>query len=218
MSKNYILEPIALEFTSADQYKVQAELAGTDLATKTISELKALIPAGTTIEFNGEKYITVGSSSSAESIKATKTGEAPSPGVTVPIIVFYGYVTIAEEPVPAHITYDSGEDSANPGTYTVSIYTETEEKPDYPVKNFTYEFANPAKNDIEDLIQAIYINLGETESQESYGHSPADRLVIAVAKLHNVDPEAALTTGNYPNQIKRIAAIIRNSAIHNHHI
>lgn len=78
-----------------------------------------------------------------------------------------------------------------------------------PEKNFTHVHVEVAKNDIEDIIKAAYTNLGETESQAAHGYSPADRLVVAVAKLHNVDPETALTTGNYPNQMKRIAAIIR---------
>ena len=95
------------------------------------------------------------------------------------------------------------------GTYTVSIYTETEATDPYPVKNFTYEHAEVAKNDIEDIIQAIYTKINETESQEAYGHSPADRLLFAVALMHNVNPVKALTTGDYPNQMKRIAAIIR---------
>lgn len=76
-------------------------------------------------------------------------------------------------------------------------------------KNFTYKHAEVAKNDIEDIIQAIYSKLEKTESQTAHGYSPADRLVIAFAKLFLVDPETALTTGNYPNQMKRIAAIIR---------
>ena len=78
-----------------------------------------------------------------------------------------------------------------------------------PEKNFTHIHVEVAKNDIEDIIQAIYASLNETESQTAHGYSPSDRLVIAVAKLHAVDPETALTTGNYPNQMKRIAAIIR---------
>lgn len=105
------------------------------------------------------------------------------------------------------------------GTYTVSIYTETEDPADpYPVKNFTYEHAEVAKNDIEEIIQAFYMAAHEEESQTAHGHSPADRLVIAVAKIHGVDPETALTTGNYPNQMKRIAAIIRgdfSNDVHN---
>ena len=77
-----------------------------------------------------------------------------------------------------------------------------------PEMNVTHTHSDPAKNDIEDIIQAIYINLDQDEAQAP-GHSPADRLVIAVAKLNNVDPDTALYTGDYPNHMKRIAAIIR---------
>lgn len=77
-----------------------------------------------------------------------------------------------------------------------------------PEMNVTHTHSDPAKNDIEDIIQAIYIHLDETEAQAP-GHSPADRLVIAVAKLNNVDADTALYSGNYPNHMKRIAAIIR---------
>lgn len=78
-----------------------------------------------------------------------------------------------------------------------------------PEMNITYTHVEVAKNDIEDIIQAIYIRLDTDEPQDANGHSPADRLVVAVAKLNNVDEATALTTGNYPNQMKRIAAIIR---------
>lgn len=78
-----------------------------------------------------------------------------------------------------------------------------------PEMNVTHEHSDPAKNDIEAIIQAIYVNLGEDEDQSINGYSPADRLVVAVAKLHNVDVTKALTTGGYPNQLKRVAAILR---------
>lgn len=77
-----------------------------------------------------------------------------------------------------------------------------------PEKNVTHVHSDPAKNDVEDIIKAIYTKLEVTE-EPTNGHSPMDRLVVAVAKLHDVDPTTALSTGNYPNQTKRIAAIIR---------
>ena len=97
---------------------------------------------------------------------------------------------------------------------TMSIYTgeddpEPEPSNGLPDRNITYEFKNTAQNDIEDIIQAIYVSLNTIEPQNINGYSPADRLVAAVAALHNVDVTTALTTGGYPNQMKRIAAIIR---------
>ena len=77
-----------------------------------------------------------------------------------------------------------------------------------PEMNIVHEHSDPAKNDIEAIIQAIYIKIGESEPP-THGHSPMDRLVVAVAKLENVDAETALSQGNYPNQLKRIAAIFR---------
>lgn len=77
-----------------------------------------------------------------------------------------------------------------------------------PEKNVTHTHSDPAKNDVEDIIKAIYEKLEETEAPTN-GHSPMDRLVVAVAKLENVDVETALSQGDYPNQMKRIAAIIR---------
>lgn len=78
-----------------------------------------------------------------------------------------------------------------------------------PEMNITYTHVEVAKNDIEDIIQAIYTANNQTEPQNVNGYSPADRLVFAVAVMHNVNPAKALTTGGYPNQTKRIAAIIR---------
>ena len=78
-----------------------------------------------------------------------------------------------------------------------------------PEMNITYTHVEVAKNDIEDIIQAAYVSLNTSEPQNINGYSPADRLVAAVAALHNVNVTTALTTGDYPNQMKRIAAIIR---------
>lgn len=142
MSKTYILEPTTLEFRSQDQHTVIADLTNTDLATKTMTELETLIPAGTTVEFNREKYISAGYSNVLGQITATKTGEMPDfNGDPVSMVMFAGY-SAGEVEVFAMIAYDSGEETGtNPGTYTVSIYTETEDDttPKYPVKNTTYE-------------------------------------------------------------------------------
>ena len=77
-----------------------------------------------------------------------------------------------------------------------------------PEMNITHTHTEVAKNDIEDIIKAIYENIGLTEDPTN-GHSPMDRLVVAVALFCAADPGAALSQGNYPNQMKRIAAIIR---------
>lgn len=187
MSKTYILEPT--EATVADTGHGEYSLAvGVDFG----SELYA----------NRDKPLFVSINDSVAPIEYNSTSYYFSATVNGWKIDSIGDGT-------SFITPEDGV-VVTPGTYTVSVYTETEDPVDpYPVKNFTYEHAEVAKNDIEEIIQAIYVRLGETESQTAHGYSPADRLVIAVAKWYGVDPETALTTGNYPNQMKRIAAIIR---------
>lgn len=94
---------------------------------------------------------------------------------------------------------------------TEELNTDTQswsEKVGLPEMNIVHEHSDPAENDIEAIIQAIYIKIGESEAPTN-GYSPMDRLVAAVAKLENVDVETALSQGNYPNQLKRIAAIFR---------
>lgn len=100
---------------------------------------------------------------------------------------------------------DENDETENEEVTVTPTFSELAGLPDM---NIVHTHSDPAKNDVEDIIQAIYINLDQDEPQAP-GHSPADRLVIAVAKLNNVDPDTALYTGNYPNQMKRIAAIIR---------
>lgn len=206
MAKKYILEPTELTFTekkSPIAKNLVADIPSTSpLYGLFYNEAAALIPVGAIFDINnGDKFIAyidgVGASWSRD-------GNAITGPAQEQVVFDYDDDTNKTKGfiVQSDVTTEAG-------TYTVSIYTETEDADPYPVKNFTYEHTEVAKNDIEDIIQAAYAKLKETESQEAYGHSPADRLVIAVAKLHNVDPEKALTTGNYPNQMKRIAAIIR---------
>jgi hypothetical protein len=110
-----------------------------------------------------------------------------------------------------YLVYPESEDTEiTSGTYTVSIYYESESgsSTGLPDMNIVHEHKETAKNDIEDIIKAIYESIDETEAPTN-GHSPMDRLVVAVAKLHEVDTTTALSQGNYPNQMKRIAAVIR---------
>ena len=201
MAKKYILEPTELTFERIAKGGVWASLDSTPLYGLTYDEFKNLIPNGAILDINnGDKFIIV---SDDHGTVATRDGTTPD---TAPeeFAQFLLNVDARIDHFDVHSTV-----TTEAGTYTVAIYTETEATDPYPVKNFTYEHAEVAKNDIEDIIQAIYTRIGETESQTAHGHSPADRLVIAVAELRNVNPTKALTTGNYPNQMKRIAAIIR---------
>lgn len=214
MSKNYILEPTEMTFSQENDALVVNFNDDESLSSIAINtswdELKAMIPIGAVIDIDGaNKFIVAEYSDNGSDIGrfifATESGNPPTDDDVNGASIKPSY--------PNHGTVVSGKMyiyGVEGLTHTVSIYTGEEDPVDlYPVKNFTYEHAEVAKNDIEDIIQAIYTHLGAIESQESHGYSPADRLVIAVAKLHGVVPVTALTTGNYPNQMKRIAAIIR---------
>ena len=108
--------------------------------------------------------------------------------------------------------YNTGKSA---GLHEVSLYEETNSEETgsstgLPNMNVTYEFSETAKNDIEEIIQACYENVKSIGDEDTInGHSPMDRLVVAVALYLDVDPIKALSQGNYPNQLKRIAAIIR---------
>jgi len=121
-----------------------------------------------------------------------------------------------------YLVYPESEDTEiTPGTYTVSIYYESESgsSTGLPDMNVVHEYKETAKNDIEDIIKALWEKQNKTEEEVvsamitnvgTYpGYSPMDRLIIAVASYLEVNPEDALSQGDYPNQLKRIAAIIR---------
>ncbi len=191
MAKTYILEPTVVSLTASN--------GGFNGTITTDYDVMDHIGLGTILEVGDAKYTCTEVPPEHHSSNFEITNGDSQASNMASVYIIGGELHVSGT-APSITT--SGE-------YTVSIYTETEDVDPYPVKNFTYEHAEVAKNDIEDIIQAIYISREETESQAAHGYSPADRLVIAVAKLHGVNPEKALTTGNYPNQIKRIAAIIR---------
>lgn len=195
MSKTYIFGPTTVELTVSEGL-FSAEPTGSELFNSNIDLEGAIAQIGNTKfvfcppfdEYNGEAVF-------------TPNGEDdPNHGVTFSN-VYSGPILIS----------GASEDITESGTYEVSVYIgEDDPKPSngLPDMNITYEFKNTAQNDIEEIIQAIYTRLEEVE-EPTNGHSPADRLVVAVAVYFGIDPEVALTMGNYPNQMKRIAAIIR---------
>lgn len=193
MSKTYILEPVELTFVILDETEV-GSVAAAQITTQFeinpdgLNELR--------LSIDDDVFICYGVDAINDFLVFTPDGSSEG---TPAINLSATYVVLG----PTELE----------GTHTVAMYTgeddpEPEPSNGLPDKNITYEYKNTTQNDIEDIIQAIYSRLEEVE-EPTNGHSPADRLVVAVAVYFGIDPEVALTMGNYPNQMKRIAAIIR---------
>ena len=195
MSKKYIFGPATVELTVAEG-SFSAELVDPDPFDSNIDLEGAIAQIGTTKFIFSPPFDEYN-----EEATFTPNGESdPDHGVT--------FSNVYSGPI---LIEGASEDITESGPYEISVYVEVDDEPSngLPDMNITYEFKNTAQNDIEDIIQAIYVSLETSEPQNINGYSPADRLVAAVAALHDVDATTALTTGNYPNQMKRIAAIIR---------
>lgn len=98
------------------------------------------------------------------------------------------------------------------------------EKAGLPEMNVVHTHVETARNDIEDIIKALYEASGTTEedviSSEAeltdpvvrayLWSAPMRRMCLAVITYLQISDKAeALFAGDYPNETKRIAAIIR---------
>ena len=133
---------------------LDASLADTPLASLTVDELKSLIPIGSIININnGDKFIVC--QYTDDGVYSSRDGNATALD-TVP----EEYATFYALPGSSVISRFEFASKliAEPGTYTVSIYTETEDDaPKYPTNNF--DFSDHPRNDMA----GIY----DDEKQES---------------------------------------------------
>ena len=163
MAKTYILEPTELHFNRG-LGDLDASLADTPLASLTVDELKSLIPIGSIININnGDKFIVC--QYTDDGVYSSRDGNATALD-TVP----EEYATFYALPGSSVISRFEFASKliAEPGTYTVSIYTETEDDaPKYPTNNF--DFSDHPRNDmagIYDLLDDI-LGLKESENEET---------------------------------------------------
>ena len=211
MAKNYILKLEEVEFDEANGYLVCA------ISKHLPDDLPDL--TGSTLEVGGEKFLCA--SATKDTISGllsqsifTRDGAMPEndPEEFCSMTSTNFTCQISKYPV-----------SGVPYTLSVYLYTgEDESEPSWaekvglPEMNVVHEHKETAKNDIEEIIQAIYAKMDTTEEDalsseifDNYpGYSPMDRLVIALATYYKLDVNAVLAAG-YPNQLKKIAAMIR---------
>lgn len=164
MAKTYILEPTEVEFNS-DIPDLIAGLENTPLHELTFDEFKNLIPDGSIVDINnGDKFITA---SDKDGVVATRNGSYPeAQPEEYAVFNFHGDLGF-----PASLSIHSNT-TTEPGTYTVSIYTETEDDaPKYSTNNF--DFSDHPRNDmagIDDLLDDI-LGLKESEDEETKSES-----------------------------------------------
>lgn len=133
MSKTYILEPTEIEFSGNPVNSLlSASLENTQFYGLTADELKNLIPDGSIVDINnGDKFI---AASDDRGIVATRDGTVPES----PPEEYAGFIVDLDTRKVSYLSMFSNA-TTSPGKYTVSIYTETEDAPKYPVKNTSYE-------------------------------------------------------------------------------
>ena len=214
MSKTYILEPTEAEFTiSKGELKAGVNLdftaldgyPGEDADTEPFDTFL-------TNTFSGSKFEMM---YGEEPISLIYSGLYPDVFFTVSGENVEGYPTARFEitgidTLDIHVALDDGSGSPVAGTYTVSIYTETEEgdsgdKPPFtperaglPDMNVTLEYENPTNNGIALVTKAIMWNtiqdLNDPESEltdeeiaeindilYNPGYAPMERLAKAIA-------------------------------------
>lgn len=129
MAKNYILEPIEIEFKL--QNGSLTPISPPEIASK------PNIPVGSIFDINGDKFI-IASHDEDEGVYSASRDGIPPTSATPERVRFIirenEIITLNNFNVYSNVTNTAG-------TYTVSIYTETEDDPTpkYPIKNTSYE-------------------------------------------------------------------------------
>lgn len=211
MSKTYILEPTELEFSIEDMLLRGNILSGT-LADKTIDELKTLIPLGSIIDINnGDKFIVKGYTPFG-GILFLRNGVVYDPK-TPPDEFVNASVDIIGSFVNVKSTI-----TTEPGTYTVSIYTETEDDPTpkYPIKNTSYELHG--HSDVERMRYKLKKKAeqgdGESGSESSGGagvfiaDSHANRFVDTWQTLYDAAESGKIIIAHIKNDITHMYCFV----------
>lgn len=139
MSKTYILEPTELqvvEYITPAGKSLEALITNTPLYGLSIEEFNALIPVRAIFEVgNGDKFIAFQGEDEVYGplmMWSRDGSDVSGPGDPQVAVLFNDTNKITSFNLISDATTE-------PGTYTVSIYTETEDAPKYPTKNTSYE-------------------------------------------------------------------------------
>lgn len=148
MSKTYILEPTELEF----------EQGGASLPVDNAETAYEAIPEGAIIEISGTK------------LKYAATNHASqktfTPDGTIPESEPENWASVSFEEGFLLIAYK------NAGTFTVSIYTETEdEDPGYTDISHNFAFEDHPRNDLDGIADIMDAVLGLTKSSTPTEHA-----------------------------------------------